>query len=247
MKVHNNPELKRELMARLRSKYLTTRPEMPHLSELLYCLTRSYYDRFDKLEATDKELLLFSIGFGLESVLLRDADSPAPVTQEVDGVWLTPDYVALSGGELDLKSTRMYPNAEGSPSMGWPDTWIEQFKGYAYRMELANTGALGPTGSVVGAPHETVQYSVGILYLGGSGKPPDLECFTFVWTWKELTDNWAYVSTRKSVFMAHVNMRGVTDAIPTPFLWNKDWECRSCRYLLRCTELTKQAKEKTNG
>jgi len=192
------------------------------MSSLVYCLTRSYFDEIDPLPTTDHELVLFSVGFGMEEVLLRDKDSSTPPSVEVDGVWCSEDYYTVSEGNMDLKTTRMYSNPDGSPKRGWPDTWLEQFKGYAYvryKDEILHRkeNNLQPA---------AYPYSVGVLYTG----PAELVCGTFMFTGKELEEQWAYVQERKTVY----NMfreRGMT---PTPFAFNKDWECNGCRYQLRC-------------
>jgi hypothetical protein len=64
-------QLRNELIGRLRDKYITDREDWPHLSEVIYCLTKSYFERTDPIQVTEKELLYFSIGFALEDVLLR--------------------------------------------------------------------------------------------------------------------------------------------------------------------------------
>lgn len=226
MKFDQNPQLRKELLDRLRSKYLTPRPDMPHLSEVMYCLTRSYFDRTDPIPPSEAELLLFSVGFGLEEVLLRDQTSLAPVTSYLDGLWLTPDYVALAGGELDLKTTRMGLKRLGEDMHGVPETWLEQFKAYAYKM------AQSP---VTDLP-ETVPYSVGVLLL--ASVPPELVVGTFTFTKQELLDNWFRIQSRKAVYMAHFEIK----TPPEPFKWNRDWECKSCRYLIRCTTISHEEK-----
>ena len=222
MEFRRDPQLERELYTRLREKYRTEKP-LPHLTELLYCLTRSYFDRVDPLLPTDKELVYFAVGFGLEEVILRSKGAAAPESTQLDGIWLTPDYVRLTGGEMDLKSTRMYPGSDdGTPKMGWPDTWIEQFKSYAYRMALSAHGLVPAT----------VPYSVGVVFI----IPAQLVCGTFIFTREELEHQWEYNKMRRGVFMLHMEHR----TIPQPFTWNKEWECRSCRYVLRCQEMAKQ-------
>lgn len=213
MKFIRNGHLERELYARLEAKYHKPRPETPHLSELLYCLTRSYYDRFQPLAPSDAEMLYFSVGFGLESVLLRDEHTFAPEVQQLDSVYMTLDYVSLEGSGVDLKTTRMMPNKDGSgvPTTDWPGTWLKQFMAYAKLLGSAD-------------------YTVAVLYLGGRGAQPELVVGTFSWTQEEIDANWAYVQNRKAVYMAHIEGQRV----PQPFAYNEEWECRTCRYLLRC-------------
>ena len=217
MKFEQNPRLKTELLTRLRTKYINPRAEMPHLSELLYCLTKAAYERRSPIPVTDAELIMFCIGFGLEDVILRDDDTVAPVTVEFEGVWMTPDYVVLGpDNELDLKSTRMYPDNDGSPKRGWPEGWIKQFMAYSYREAMTRLGH---------AP-EYFEYSVGIIYL----TPARLEVGTLTWTRAEVLENWEKIATRRNIFMGLMG----ANQIPTPFSYNEDWECKTCRYKLRC-------------
>lgn len=229
MRFDQNPQLKRELLDRLRSKYLTEKP-LPHLTEVLYCLTRSYFDRRDPLPPSDQELLYFAVGFGLEEVLLRDKNSEAPESEERNGLWLTPDYVTLSGGELDLKSTANYSLPDGTPKFGWPETWIEQFQAYAYHMSLRGLTVMTQDETLAALP-ETVEYSVGVLYL----HTRTIEVGTFTFTKQELLDNWERVRGRLAVYMLSHSL----SQVPEPFQWNKNWECKNCRYLIRCQTINR--------
>lgn len=246
-----NPQLKNELLDRLRVKYGGVRPEYPHLSDLLGCLTKSYYNQKQFINNTEQELLYFSIGFGLEKVILRDEEpdeeyncliANSPPMVQLDGVYLTPDYVATAGGQLDLKSTRMYADKDtGQPKRGFPDTWMEQFMGYAWlehvqKVELDENGlhdleSYSSTG-FTGALPESLTYSVGVVYL----IPAQLEAGTFTFPMADVLENWNRVQMRKTIFMAHMGM----DTPPDPFTYNKDWECKGCKYILRCEDIARQ-------
>lgn len=219
-----NPQIERELYERLRKKYHTEKP-LPHLTEVIGCLTRSYFDRFEPLQLTDRELALFSIGFGLETVILRDEDTPAPESVQLDGLWLTPDYTTVSEGELDLKSTRMYPGEDGSPKRGLPEGWKIQFMAYAYRWMLQQEQAMP-------VERYEIPYSVGIVYLGAA----EIACGTFMFKRDELVENWAYVQSRKDIYMQYVEKQ----RCPAPYAFNQDWECNYCRYSLRCQTRSKE-------
>ena len=216
MRAVRNGQAERELYTRLTQKYSTPKPE-PHLTELIYCLTKAYYDRTAPLRVSDKETVMFAIGFGLEQVILRGDDDTAPVSQELDGIWLTPDYVMLTGGGMDLKSTRMYPDADGSPKRGFSETWLEQFMGYAY---------LDTIEAVQYIPDQEIPYSVGIVYL----VPAELTAWTLYFSKAELEANWAKLQVRRMVLKAHRR----ANTVPEPFKWNRDWECKDCRYKMRC-------------
>ena len=211
MKFIRNGLLEQEFYDRLQREYWHEKP-VGHLTELLYCLTRSWYDRYDPLEITDREKMLFSIGFGLERVFLRDPGDGEPVSEVVDGVSMTEDYISLTSDEgVDLKTTRMYATLDGTPKMGWPENWLKQFMAYARK-------------------RGQLTYNVAIVYLG----MPALVCGTFVWTQEELDANWSYILNRSVIYNSYAG----TDLVPPPFTFNASWECETktskCRYLERC-------------
>lgn len=229
-----------EMLERLRQKYLTEKP-LPHLTEVIYCITKSYYERVDKIEPTDKELQLWSVGFGLEDVLLKDKNpalnyildaievvenveeldkawmlqvlnhlaefNPMPGSQQMDDIWLTPDYIELAGHGVDLKTTRMWSNADGSPKNGWPKSWMQQFKAYAR--------LLGDT-----------RYYVSVFYIGA----PELVSFKIEFSPEEIESNWAELLERRDAYLTGL----LNHEPPYAFAWNEEWECKLCKYRDRC-------------
>ena len=225
MDFHRDPRLEAEIYGRLQSKYLQPRPEGPHLSELIGCLTRSYYDRTEPLPPSPEEMLYFAIGFALEEVLLRDKESGAVAMQELDGVYMTPDYIDLRGVGVDLKSTRMRPKGDdGVPSMGWPKGWIRQFQAYTKLLSQGKPSGVYETDG--GSSIRYYNFSVAIMYL----IKPDLVCGTFAFTDEELQRNWAWVQQRRERYEQAFK----TLTIPIPFTFAEEWQCRNCRYSLRC-------------
>ena len=156
-------------------------------------------------------MLFFAIGFGLEAVLLRDDPPNAtepPEPEQLDGVWMSLDYIALDSGGVDLKSTRMYSDENsGAPKRGWPESWMRQFMAYAK--------LLGHT-----------QFSVAVLYLG----QPNLVGGTFIFDTDEIEDNWLWIVSRRE---RYEDFQAIGKP-PTPFKFNESWECQNCRYLMRC-------------
>jgi hypothetical protein len=208
-KFTRNPQVEQELLRRLRMKYLRPRTDGIHVSELIRCLTDSYWEKQDehKLPPTDKTLLYFSIGFALEEVLLKNGDNEDQVSEKMDDIWLSKDYVDLNGIGLDLKSTRTYLLDSGIPKYGWSDHWMKQFMSYARLM--------GKT-----------LYSVAILQL----IKPDFIAGTFEFTEEEIEDNWTWIKRRKFILEHHLERK----TPPTPFSYNEKWECKNCRYYATC-------------
>ena len=217
MRYEANPRLEQELYTRLEEKYLTKKP-LPHLTEAIYCLTKAWWERTDPLSPGRDELLYFVVGFGLEEVLLRDPTSPPIKSEQLDGIWYTPDYLSGRDGGVDLKTTRMWPSDGGEPKKGWPETWLEQVMGYAYAMQVQRQE---------GIPTE-VPFSIAVMYVGKVG----LSCFTFLFTWEELVANWQKMQGRARLLLTAL----AEGRPPTPFKHNREWECEHCCYLSRCQQ-----------
>lgn len=210
MEFVRNPRLEAEIYDRLGKEYLTERKEFPHVTQVVYCLTRSWRDLIMPKPLTDKEKVLFAVGWGLERVMLPQTKIESV---KVGTLWMTPDFISLQDGPADLKTTRAYPGADGLPKKGPPETWIEQFKAYSVKF-----GKPRPDGSV--------EFSVVIVYLN----PAELVAGTFIFTQEELKKNWDYLEERAAVLIASIE----SFKPPTPFKYNKVWECEHCRYLADC-------------
>ena len=213
MKQIPNQLIEREILSELRRKYIdedwTDRAKGIHLTNLMYCLTRSWYGFTDPLPVSDREVLLFSIGFGLEAVLLRDGSRiPAGCCE---GIHYSPDFIPLGGSKVgELKTTRM-----SSAKTVLPTTWIDQMMGYCY--------AEGVT-----------ECDLVVLHIVGSWKPtfPEVKGWHFEFTQIELNRFWADMQLRKGVLTEAL----VSGTPPTPYKWCQDWECTygPCRYEVRC-------------
>ena len=201
-----NKQIERELLDALVQKYITSRERSGiHVSHLIYCLTKSYYELTDPLPPTDNEVMLFSLGFGLENLLLREESHS--VTGELDGIKYSPDFVPLSSGKAELKTTRM------STGKAFPETWLEQIMAYSYAEKL-------------------LQYDLVVLHITGNYKPPFPQIAGYRLTFEqiELDNNWANLLKRKMVLVVALESK-----TPPPHgVWCKDWECKFCRYYMRC-------------
>lgn len=98
-------------------------PEAVHLSSLVYCLTRSFFNQTAFTRPTDEEVLLFSIGYGLQDVL-QPTGSERP-TYHDSGIVYRPDGEFEDLELWEMKSTRKHKD-------DLPDTWLEYIKGGCY-------------------------------------------------------------------------------------------------------------------
>jgi hypothetical protein len=184
-----------------------------HLSTLVYCLTRSYLDQTQFIKPTDQEVLLFSLGYGLQDVLTpKEATTPTIVR---DGITYRPDMmIDLSGyGLTEIKTTRMSSGKEG-----FPGTWLEYIMGGCYIM--------GST-----------EYDLSVLHMMGNYKPPfpSIKSYKITFTPEEIEDNWQYLMARKDIYEVAL----MDNVVPDPYRYCKDWECNYCRYKLVCSSSKK--------
>jgi len=212
----SNPSLDRLILDHLTSLYkLKTKRSGTHLSTLLYCLTRSYFDQTSPIEPTDEEVMLFALGLGLQDEF-TPADAIVPV-YEKEGITFSPDFVLkLNGsGYNELKTTRASMKKfllDG----GIPETWIEYIKGGCYMMGVK-------------------EYNLAVLFMMGNYAPPfpTVHSETLVFEPEELAANWDYLLTRKAVYEQSLTSKHP----PEPFKYCKKWECEHCRYYTICSAL----------
>lgn len=192
----------------LADKYkLREKREGIHLSTLVYCLTRSFFDQQAPVEPTDNEIMLWALGYGLQEVLTpKQATTPI---FELEGIVYRPDMVFEVGAYLvELKTTRsgIKRYAEGN----YPETWIEYIKGGCYIRSV-------------------LSYDLSVLYI--AERPiPKFKSETLIFEPEELEANWQDLSSRKDIYSTAL----ASDNPPAPFTTCKEWECKNCRYRLQC-------------
>lgn len=212
MKRLDNPSLDRLILEHLANLYhIKEKREGIHLSTLVYCLTRSFFDQVAPIEPTDEEVMLFSLGYGLQDVL-TPADTETP-TYELDGIIFRPDFVMKLAGDqhCELKTTRM-----SSKRADFPQTWVEYIMGGCYIRGVQS-------------------YELSVLYMLGNYAPPfpTIHSETLIFEEDELEINWGYLLSRKAIYEDAL----AENLAPVPFTYCKSWECSKCRYRLQCTAI----------
>jgi len=209
-----NPELDRIILNHLSDLYkLKEKRDKIHLSTLVSCLTRSFFDRMQDIEPTDRELMLFSLGFALQDVLTPQ-EATLPVFWK-DGVVFSPDFFLPYGKEYcEIKTTRASLKKN---KIALPEAWVEYIMGGCYIRDI-------------------LQYQLSSLHILGSYNPPFPELYseTLVFTQEELQSNWDRLMERKVVFEKAL----ADNQPPTPFQFCKEWECKNCRHKIQCEALT---------
>lgn len=220
MNIVDDPELTKEIMARIKKKYAAHTRKIKtdgiHLTMLIYCITRTYWQEITELKPTDEDARHWAGGLGLEEVLLRDEINDTNIKPAIlDGITVSPDYqMVLNGRMAELKTTNMWPNKDGSglPSVGLPDTWEQQMMGYTLGYpEITKSG-----------------YSLSIFYIS-KAKSIVSKRITFDYE-TELKPFWEGILTRKAVLETALKEHKP----PEPFAFNQEWECKRCPALVLC-------------
>lgn len=127
-----NPNMDNRILEYLSTKYkLSEKREGIHLSSLVYCLTRGTLDLFKQIEPTKEELLLWTLGYGLQEVL-TPPDATAPVIEHhIAGYDLPLIYrpdMELKIGNLtvEVKTTRQ---SLKKAKVALPETWLKYIMG----------------------------------------------------------------------------------------------------------------------
>jgi hypothetical protein len=217
MIISENAELSRLIIDHLSNLYgIREKREGIHLSTLIYCLTRSYFDNCSTtpIVPTDEEVMLFALGWGLQDVLTPKGTS-SPVLEK-DGIMYSPDFIfQLADWRVELKTTRM--SAKKGDERNFPETWIEYMKSGCF-ITKTNT------------------YDLSVLFMMGHYAPPfpKIASYHFEFSDDELFANWEYILSRKQVYDEAI----ANNAPPDPFKYCKlDWECKNCRYKLVCESI----------
>ncbi len=210
-----SPVLREQMLTVLRDEYnLGGTREGLHVSDLIYCLTKTYWKGVEPEPPTEDEIGLWAIGWALERVMISRLHVE-PL--EVDGIVGTIDFAFPDGTPADLKTTRMAPGGlKGAGGFVMPEGWLRQFKSYLYMLNRTyDTPAMRGHSFGVVAVH-LIQ--------------PEIKVWHLQFSDAELEQNWAEMLMRKD---ALEEIRRTDD--PQPYQHRLgEWECKNCAYNLRC-------------
>ena len=219
MRRRDNPELKNRILKHLADKYNIMEVREPgHLSSYVTCRTKAFLDQKQTAEPTEQEVMLFSIGYGLQDVL-TPKDASAPVLEKY-GIIYRPDMTFLGTEELvgrlvEVKTTRKSAKNHFMDEF-LPLTWLDYMKGGCYIAEKT-------------------EYDLIILYMMGSYSPPFPQIYaeTDEFDDDEIDEAWNRLMSNKAVLDTALEL----GEPPAPFQNCYDWECQYCRYKLVCQTL----------
>jgi CRISPR/Cas system-associated exonuclease Cas4 (RecB family) len=207
MKWQEDSNLARRMLDDL-GKEIWIDKKLPHLTELIYCLTRSWCQRVQPLPYTPQETALFVCGVGLERVLLRPHRQH--LEGECEGIHFDADFLDYDSNVGELKTTRQ--SMKNLPD-GMSQAWEIQVKGYMY--------ALGKDAA-----------TLAVMCLMGNYAPPfpQLGCWHGTAPEQELANTWQWLQWRKDILLGHLERK----VMPKQFTYNFSWECQYCAYKLLC-------------
>ncbi len=199
-----NPQLADELL-RIIDKDLEIEKPLPHVTELIYCLTKGYWERTNPLPREPKTTCMFAIGVNLADVMLKGLRQE--VAGKLDGIHSSVDLLMPDGRMGEFKTTRY---AVGKPPEQWSTGWHKQLKAY---MKIR-----GVTEAVF-----AVMYVI----------PAEFKTFEVTATREDVDQNWTYLLARRVQYMEC--MDNDPPFMPTPFAYrDSNWECKGCQYKTLC-------------
>ncbi len=178
MEWKENPNLADEIL-RLLAEDMREEKPLPHVVELIYCLTRSWDDRNDYIPLSPKEVILFTVGIGLGQTLLRPHRTE--VRGEHEGIHYSVDFI-FKGRVGELKSTRM---ALKKDPKTYPVTWTRQIQAYMKVRHV--TEMVVPVVFVI---------------------PAELKVWEVSSSVEEIDQNWSWLQARRAIYMDYIE-RGV--------------------------------------
>lgn len=173
-----DPQLADKLLELIEADMRKDKP-LPHVTELIYCLTRSYNDRFDHIPLSPKEVTLFSIGVNLEKTFLKGLRQQE--RGECEGIHFSMDFLTVDERLGELKTTRMAP---GKNPKDFPTTWNKQLLAYMYTQQTL----------------EAVYAVVHLL-------APVFKVWEVAALQGEVHENWIWLQARRVVYLDHVERK----------------------------------------
>ena len=221
MEFQRNEQLEEDVLDEMMGEISDDRTH-PSLTDLLYCLTKTWRNANQPLPVTRKTKMYYSIGLGLERNLLvkRHAVNLSDVRGQ-DGIGFHPDSFTedawLDGDRLvEMKGTRYGLSTKGRGEFTpehFPENWHKQAMGYCYKLKVNKVSFI-------------------VLHIIQA----ELRTWDIEYTDLELMQNWAQVMLHKEVW----DIADQRQEAPESYAWNQEWECKDCIYSLWCQARVKK-------
>lgn len=216
MIVSFDPEFKAQLIAQIAAREFSVRTGV-HCSDLIYCLNKAVLRRLYPIPSTEREVLLFSLGWATQRWLTGKPEDEDTIT--VDGIQVTPDS-SWKDNPWELKAT--YTSSE-KPIVD-NDSWLKQIMAQCYvtntqTARLSRLELMGNWKSIFGAKE--------VKGLPQNSKPT-LSVFKLEFEQAELANNWEWLKGRKILLKQIIenpkSLLPKVQALPP----GHEWECDSC-------------------
>lgn len=170
-----NPQLADQLLEEL-AKDIDRELPIPTVTELIYCLTRGWFDRKNPLPRAPKTTCMFAIGVGLGEVLLKGLRTE--IAGELEGIHYHVDFLMPDGRLGELKSTRY---SVKKPPEQWSTGWHKQLLAY---MKV----------------RETLEAVYSAIYV----IPAEFHAWEVTAEQADVSGNWTWLQARRVVYMNHI-------------------------------------------
>lgn len=184
-----------------------TRTDSIHATDTLLCMRKAYWDKVNPLDPTPEESMYFLLGLGLQKALYGDTEN----SLKVNGVMYSPDAVSIDGCPIELKTTRM--SAKNLREKWPPKHWLDQIAAYCY--------ALGV--------HTGLDITTGYLMVIPVIKPEVLT-LTIRFNDSHIAGVGQMVEDRGLMLTNAIFKKAVPPMVDA----SGRWECKNCRYYVRC-------------
>lgn len=218
MEVFYDEQVANKIIETIKSKD-GDRPEGVHVSDLLYCLNKSFFKHQNgEAELDLSTLLLFTQGRAIQDFLTGESGDAPPI--QVDGIWMTMDFIPDDKGLPPIEVKMTYMSSTRKASTGWLQQMMAYCKGLGVN-----------------------EYSLVRYCLEGNYKRvndqltrPTLLPMRYVFTDEEIEENWAWLVDRKGV-LEKAYETNTMPLILIPDYMGKDggkWQCTRCSWKEEC-------------
>jgi hypothetical protein len=213
VEIKEDPQFRGILMARIAQRELAERSGV-HCSDLIYCLNKQAMRRLEPIEPTEKEILLFSIGWSTQRWLTGKAKDEDE--REVDGIIVTCDDL-VGGTPWELKATYQ---SNQRPILDQTH-WIRQIMCQAF------------------VTKSTTAYLTRLELMGNwkikEGDRPTLHAYRLEFSQHELDKNWEWMKERAELFTGILDTKALLPkGVALPL--GQGYECDYCNYKKQCGE-----------
>jgi hypothetical protein len=234
MIISHDSEFKAWVISEIAKREFTERTGV-HCSDLIYCLNKQALRRLQPLPTTEREVLLFSLGWATQRWLTGKPEDEETIT--VDDIQVTPDC-SFRDAPWELKAT--FTSSERAIIEN--DAWLRQIMAQCYvtktlEARLTRLELMGNWKSIFGKKED-------------KGNPenqkPTLSAFKLVFTQEELDSNWVWLKARRERFLELIEKpeefssdRLLNKQLALPS--DKHFECEYCplTYKILCEKLFK--------